>query len=79
MNSDTLERLIEALEARAWDGSWRGVLDAETKMPPQAFSDAYHDDMNAALFLLAALLPDHTWGRTPTGNMWVHRLGRPFV
>lgn len=31
MNSDTLERLIEALEARAWDGSWRGVLDAETR------------------------------------------------
>lgn len=52
---------------------------AETKMPPQAFSDAYHDDMNVVLFLLAALLTDHTWGRTPTGNMWVHRLGRPFV
>ena len=71
--TDALERLIKAVAAGRWDGSWRAVLDADKMMPPQAFSDAYHGDMSAAIAVQKALLPDHDWGRAPGGQMWVHR------
>ena len=74
--SDAMERLIEAVAAGQsrpkiedlacgpWpdDGSiWTGTAAAA------------HGDMNAALSILAALLPDHDWGRAPGGQMWVQR------
>lgn len=55
--SEALERLIEAVEVGEWDGSWRGVLEADKMMPPQAFSDAYHGSLDAAKAVHDAILP----------------------
>ena len=75
--SDALQRLIDAVERGNWDGSWRGVLDADKMMPPQAFSDAYHGSLDAAKAVHDALLPD--WfvaemTELPRRRSWVVRL-----
>lgn len=50
--------LIQAVETGTWDGSWRRVLDAHKLIPPQAFSDAYHGSLDAAMKVHQALLPE---------------------
>lgn len=56
-----LDRLIEAVEAGTWDGSWRGVQDAVADIDSLAFSRAYHGTLDPALALQEALLPGWLW------------------
>lgn len=70
--SDALKRLIETVGGGEWDGSWRGVLDADKMMPPQAFSDAYHGSLDASRSVHDALLPGWTAciGQNAHHNDW---------
>lgn len=70
--TDALERLIEAVAAgHVPTALFAAVFEGED------FNDAVHayavPSFDAALTLLAALLPDHDWGRAPQGQMWVQR------
>lgn len=77
--TDALKRLIGALEggktpaaasfASAWPSSMHGGLNARR---------AALGSLDAALSLLAAILPDHEWGRAPQGQMWVRKPGAAF-
>lgn len=73
--TDALERLIEAV--RIDSVNWYGWAERTEALPANLWEVAREADvkgsLDAALTLLAALLPDHDWGRAPSGQMWVQR------
>lgn len=62
--TEALDKLIAAVEAGSWDGSWRwlldNILDSNHCRP---FSDAYHGSLDAAVALKDALLTKDCYWR----------------
>lgn len=82
--SDALQRLIAEVEAGTAVNHKRKKGHPKepffAAFPPHLSgnecgwgADTFEGSLDAALRLLAALLPDHDWGRAPGGQMWVQR------
>lgn len=55
--SDALQRLIDAVEDEAWDGSLWRLMEIIREVPPMAFGDAYRGSLDAAMALQKTILP----------------------
>ena len=73
MTSDALQRLIDAVEDEAWDGSLWRLMEIIREVPPMAFGDAYRGSLDAAMALQKTILPG--WGVVNLGQAVYARTG----
>ena len=78
---DALNKLIEAVEAGKWDGSWNNLREISPDLYPPKFSAAFHGSLDAAKALHEALLPGWEWGRAapPGSSFFVKHSAAGFV